>query len=190
MGVNRRQTANSKTKPNHEAPYYEAPNFETIMGLVESATDDINNAVDKGLANISTEVRKAVEAAFKKLSNEGHSTVSAIAPRIPLNAVSTPKSTPPDNFVKRRPEDRAPAPRTTHVNSARPVYLLKESLWRLYMKELRSYRFSILLGIMLVYFIAPSGLYTFLRWAGARILRLPLETLCSGEIEEFIARTY
>ncbi|OKP08918.1 hypothetical protein PENSUB_5499 [Penicillium subrubescens] len=170
------------------------------MVLAESAIEDFSGEVNRGveevLAKMSVKVCEAVEAAIKKTSNAGPSAVSTrkeanpIAPRFPVNAGSTLKNTSTNDCAKRQPEERAPAPRTNFASSKRPVYLLKKSPWRLYMKELQSYRFSILLAIILVYLMASSGLHTFLRWAGAKFLRLPLETLCSGDIEKFIARTY
>jgi hypothetical protein len=180
MGANRQPRANSNTE-----------RFEVLMGsMIEDISEELEKAVEAAIKKISDAVDKAAGKAVKKISNEERSAVSGRkeanlpAPLLPVNALGTLKPNPLNDSPKNRPETRILAPKVTAINNKRSEYLLKESPWRLYMKELQGYRFSILLAIILVYLIASHGLQsatiTLLRWAGTDSLRYSLKTLCEG----------
>lgn len=190
MGANHQSRANSNTKNFNVLP----SNTEKLKVLPESVVEDITDrlveAVEKVIKDISDAVGKAAREAVKKKSNKERSAVSRegepspLAPVLPINALGSLKPKPLTESPVIRPKARSPAPRVAAIKINEPVYLLGESPWRLYVKKLQNYRFSILLAIILVYLMASHGLQsatiTLLRWAGTDSLRYSLQALCEG----------
>ena len=167
---------------------------EKLKVLLESVAEDITDAlveaVERVIKEISDAVGKAAREAVEKKSNKERSAVSGegesspLPPVLPVNALRSLKPKPLTSSPIIRPEARSPAPRVAAIKIKKPVYLFGEPPWRLYVKNLQNYRFSILLAITLVSLMASHGLQsatiTLLRRAGTDSLRYSLQELCEG----------